>query len=387
MYFRKKSKAAERKSKALFARKVKSSKSLELLVGFEPCNLGKVSRQVESIGPVKRVYEFIPYISFECPSIEARRIMASSSAGYSYLRNLFRTIDAASDFTIPKPVRAKHIASGNWNLENIGAYEAWNASMGEGITIAVIDTGIEYSHPELRDRFGSNKGYDFVENSTNPIDRHGHGTHVAGICSSINYGVAPKSSLFAVRVLDENGSGKESDVIAGIEWAIRNNIQIANMSLGSPAASAAFQDICYVAAQNGLVVVAAAGNNGGEYASYPAAFGEPVIAVAAVDQQNRRADFSNIFMTNDVSAPGVQVTSAYLNGSYATFSGTSMASPHVAGAAALAMAVSSENVYSLIERTAISLGSREEFGAGLVRADRMVQGGSSLFQMIKQLVW
>ncbi|MBI2142679.1 S8 family serine peptidase [Candidatus Woesearchaeota archaeon] len=238
-----------------------------------------------------------------------------------------------------------------------------------------MDTGVEYFHTELSHSFGRVKGYDVIEDSDNPADRNGHGTHVAGTCAGLNYGVAIGSNLYAVRVLDENGSGIESNLIAGVEWCIKNGMHIVNMSLGSPVASSAFEEICYAAAEKGVILVAAAGNNGGEFAMYPAAFGDPVIAVAAVDRYNRHADFSNIFMTNDISAPGVEIPSSYIGGSYASLSGTSMASPHVAGSIALALPlVRNQDIYGLLDSTAENIGNDGDvFGAGLVRADGMVK--------------
>ncbi len=356
----------------------KSRGSLELIVEVEKKKLDKAAARIRSFATITHVFDFIPYISFECGARDAEGIVKALTRGYSEIRSLFGRVEASAEFAIPEPRRVKVARAQSeelWNLSNIGAYAARQHSTGEGVKLAVIDTGIEYFHPEVKRNFGSVKGYDFVEGSDDPVDRNGHGTHVAGICAGLNYGVAIDSTLYAVRVLDANGSGSESDIIAGIEWCIKNGIHVANMSLGSPVASSAFEEICYVAAGKGLILVAAAGNDGGEFAMYPAAFGDPVVAVAAVDRYNRHADFSNIFSTNDVSGPGVDIPSSYIGGSYATFSGTSMASPHVAGAVALALPlIKNRDIYGLVDSTAEVIGSeRDVFGAGLVRADGMVE--------------
>ncbi len=371
---------------------ISSSSHLELLIEVDEHQKDKAAARWEKLGVLTNVYQFIPYISVACESREAASVIDAVSKGYAEIRAFSRGIEASSTFSFPKISKSRSIRENLWNLSNVGAYEARKISTGAGIRVGIIDTGIEYSHPELIYNFENVKGYDFIEKNDNPVDRNGHGTHVAGIAAGQVYGIAIESTLYAIRVLDENGSGSESNVIAGIEWSLENRIDIANMSLGSPVASSAFEDICYVAAQKGLVLVAAAGNDGGEFAIYPAAFGEPVISVAAVDRYNRHADFSNTFIANDVSAPGVSITSSYINGSYATLDGTSMATPHVTGSIALALPLlKNNNIFDLVDRTSQDIGrDREVFGAGLVRADLMVNElvkGHSLVDMIKRIVW
>ncbi len=373
------------------AEKRKCGGSLELIVGFESKKQKQTLSNLSGIGKINRIFEFIPYASFSCSAKEAENISSGKTRGYSELKGLLRKIEISSTFSIPHSKKARN-KEAIWNLENIGAYEAWNYSTGDGVKIAVIDTGVDYNHPEVSSNFENTKGYDFVRNNDKPMDRNGHGTHVAGICAGSNYGVAPECSIYAVRVLDENGSGSESNVIAGIEWALKNKMDIANLSLGSPVASSAFEDICYLAWKQGLVIVAAAGNNGGEFAMYPAAFGEPVVAVAAVDRYNEHADFSNIFITNDVSAPGVRITSSYLNGSYATLDGTSMATPHVSGSVALALPfLGNYDIFDVLENSCENIGSeRDVYGAGLVRPDKMLeslQERKGLFEIVKSIVW
>ena len=344
-----------------------------------------VARQLERIGKVRRFYGLIPYISLRCGFDYAGILVKATSGDVedSVFERTFRRIipeisriDASSTITIHgvSAILLEKTKAALWNLDAIGAYEAQHYGSGEGVSVAVADTGIDYTHSQLRDRFGSDKGHDFVKDDGKPFDENGHGTHVAGIIASSGYGVAPSSRLYSVRVLDGNGSGSEADLIAGIEWCIQNGIDIVNMSLGSPAASSALEDICTYAWQRGMILVAAAGNNG-YGANYPAAFGDSVIAVAAVDEASNRPDFSAIYETNDIAAPGVKINSTYPGEQYANLTGTSMASPHVAGALSLIMSITGGNemLEEQMKEKARRLGKPEEFGAGLVRVDRMAE--------------
>lgn len=264
-----------------------------------------------------------------------------------------------------------------WNLRNIGAENLW--SDGSDVNVAVIDTGADYHHIEIRERYNKSKlGYNFVEKTDDPRDGHGHGTHVSGTVAGQRVGVARGCNLYAVKVLNDEGSGTEADVIAGIEWCIKNDMKIVNMSLGSSAASKAEEKVCDEARKRGVLLVAAAGNN---YAgpSYPAHFSS-VMAVAAVDKNNVHAQFSNIHPENNISAPGVKIYSCIPSGSYGVYSGTSMASPHVAGSAVIRLGVEDDKVdelADLIEKTAEVLGSgykeidRPVYGAGLVKVDEL----------------
>ena len=365
--------------------KKSKKESIELILRVEGRKRDKVARELEHVGKVTRVFKYIPYVSVLCPPEDAER-MANSVYYGIYDKPFYsipiRNIEVSGTFSmLGMRANSKAIKTENrWNLENIGVYNAWTYSKGSGTKIAIIDTGVNYNHPELKDRFTSKKGYDFVRGTEEPMDRNGHGTHVAGIAASTNYGIAIESTLYSVRVLDENGLGSESGIAAGIEWCLDNEVDIANMSLGAPVASKAFADVCNVAYRKGLILVAAAGNSGDVRPNYPAAFGEPVIAVAAVDKDNEHAQFSTIYPTNDISAPGVEILAPYLNG-YKELSGTSMASPHIAGVLGLGIALSREkNLESLLKSTAKKLDSELPFnnswlfGSGLVMADKMMEG-------------
>ncbi|MBI3037169.1 S8 family peptidase [Candidatus Woesearchaeota archaeon] len=361
---------------------------LELIIKADEVRREEVANQLQRIGVVRHFYSFVPYLSLRCDADYAD-ILRKASAGNvsdSVFEKSFRSIISAiagvelsNSFTIPKSSAAvvafpkSKIKSALWNLEAIGAYEAQQYGSGDRIAVAIIDSGVDYTHSQLLGRFGSKKGYDFVRNTEEPMDENGHGTHVAGIVAALDYGVAPSSILYAVRVLDQNGSGTEADAIAGIEWCIKNGIAVANMSFGGPVASQALEEICQYAWEQGVLLVAAAGNSG-YGANYPAAFGDSVIAVAAVDENLEHPDFSNIYETNDIAAPGVNIVSTYLNESYASLTGTSMASPHVTGALSLAKSVAASDapgLEELMKEKADKKGEPDVFGAGIVRADRI----------------
>lgn len=280
-----------------------------------------------------------------------------------------------------------------WGVNRIDAELAWNISKGTAVKVGVLDTGIDLTHLDLKERIKG--GYNAINPLKSANDDNGHGTHVAGIIAATDneigtIGVAPEADLYAIKVLNRQGKGYLSDVIEGLDWAISNNLQVVNMSLGSSSGSDAFREAISRAYQAGLVMVAAAGNNYGGAVSYPAAYPE-VIAVSATDLSDNLASFSSVGLEIDLSAPGVSIFSTYNKGGYATLSGTSMAAPHVTGAAAdvLAIPVKSsydwnlngvwdpEEVKSLLEDTADDLGNPgfdPHFGYGLVDAEESVTG-------------
>ncbi|MBS3132842.1 S8 family peptidase [Candidatus Woesearchaeota archaeon] len=363
----------------------KHSKPIELIVKTEFKKRDWLAKELGRVGKVTRVFSAIPYLSFLCDAADAydlnqvfRRL--ADDRAYKSIAAAISVIDVSNTFSIPSITKNANRGKSSelWNLGDIGAYEAQRIALGEGVKVAIIDTGVDYNHPEVSGSFGSVRGYDFVRNVSDPMDFNGHGTHVAGIALGRNYGIARASVVYAVRVLDEAGMGSEADTIAGMDWADKQDADVVNLSLGSPYASAALEDMCYYLANKGTLIVAAAGNSGFG-PNYPAAFGEPVIAVAAVDEQNRHAGFSNVYETNDISAPGVDIVSSY-NGGYASLSGTSMAAPHVTGSLALVLSAlkSNRDLGALMEDTAQNLeeGSfpeRDVYGAGLLRVDLMAK--------------
>lgn len=254
----------------------------------------------------------------------------------------------------------------DWNLNAIGAPESWAAGYtGQGVTVAVIDTGVDLDHPDLQHSIYVNageipgngidddqngyvddvSGYDFVDGDADANDGNGHGTHVAGTIAAANNsvgatGVAPEANVLPIRVLDDSGRGSDSGVAAGIRYAADIGAQIINLSLGGGTSSRIAAAIEY-ATSLGSLVVAAAGNESSAVPSYPAQYSREstsVLSVGAFDSSGQIASFSNGVGSSgavQIDAPGVGIYSTYLDGRYATLSGTSMATPHVAGVAAL----------------------------------------------------
>ncbi|MGR6873817.1 S8 family serine peptidase [Pseudomonas sp. HK3] len=207
---------------------------------------------------------------------------------------------------------------------------------GSGVTAYVIDTGVRINHNEFGNR--ASHGYDFIDNDSDATDCNGHGTHVAGTIGGGDYGVAKNVNIVGVRVLDCNGGGSSSGVIAGINW-VKDNASgpsVANMSLGG-GASQATDDAVNNAVAAGISFVVAAGNDSRNACSYSPARAESAITVGSTTSSDSRSSFSNYGNCLDIYAPGSSIKSAWYNSDTATntISGTSMASPHVAGAVAL----------------------------------------------------
>jgi subtilisin len=251
--------------------------------------------------------------------------------------------DVAS-IEVDEPIHVQN-ATIDWGVSRIGAPPVWsNGVTGQGVKVAVMDTGVDTSHPDLQ----VVKGKSFIRNQLSYNDLNGHGTHVAGIIGAQHnnfgvYGVAPDVDLYIAKVLDDQGNGFTSYVVEAIDWAVREGVDIINLSLGGKNQSADLQRAIDRAYSQGILFVAAAGNEGTQTGQtntvdFPAAYSS-VIAVAAVDNQDRRAIFSNgasaTGPTVEVSAPGQAIRSTHIKQGYTVKSGTSMAAPHVAGHLAL----------------------------------------------------
>lgn len=278
-------------------------------------------------------------------------------------------VRASSHRTPPQPAE-----TAPWGISAVNAPEANAITRGAGILVCVVDTGIQGSHPDLAGNIVGGENFVLKRGRLNPYqwaDDNGHGTHVAGTIAAIDntigvVGVAPEAGLFAVKVLDRNGSGYLSDVAEGILSCIENGADVINMSLASSSNSTLVQAAVQDANAAGLIQVAAAGNRAGAV-QYPAKYPE-VIAVSAVDINFDLASFSNYGSEIDFAGPGVNVLSTTTGSSYATFSGTSMAAPHVAGTAALMLSVGKTELLA----TDIGLATYAQ-GAGLIDALKTVQ--------------
>lgn len=273
-----------------------------------------------------------------------------------------------------------------WGMPIINAPAAWDITTGSSsVVVAVIDTGIDYTHPDLADNIATNSGeipgngvdddnngftddyygYDFINGDSNPIDDHFHGTHCAGTIGAKGdnsrgvAGVAWSVKLLPVKVLDSYGSGSLASVAAGMNYAVKRGVKIMSMSLGTSSYSSTLENALIAAKNAGVLVVAAAGNDGHNsdvYPHYPSASTQPnVLSIAASNSTDTLAYFSNWGRVSvDLAAPGQSILSTYLGGQYAYASGTSMATPHVAGMAAMLLAVNPSLTYSQMKDILIS---------------------------------
>lgn len=282
-----------------------------------------------------------------------------------------------------------------WGINRIGADVAQNTTKGLAVKVAILDTGIDLNHADLQNNIRGN--VNMINPRKSGDDDNGHGTHVAGIVAAADnaigvIGVGPEIYLYAVKVLGKNGSGWLSDIIEGLDWCINNKMQVINMSLGASSDNESFHEAIAKTYQAGLVQVVAAGNNGltGGSVDYPGRYSE-TITVSAVGQYAGGAlyfaPFSSFGPEVDLAAPGVSVNSCWKDGYYRTLDGTSMATPHVSGVAALVLTTAvgnydldgdgvwdPEEVKNKLKTNTEDLGwDSNEQGAGLVRADLAVQ--------------
>ncbi|RZQ59705.1 S8 family peptidase [Amycolatopsis suaedae] len=215
------------------------------------------------------------------------------------------------------------------------------ATKADNVTAYIIDTGVQADHPTFGGRVGPGK--DFIDNDEDPADGHGHGTHVAGTVGGNEFGLAKGVKLVGVRVLDDNGSGTTEQVVGGIDWVAQNakGPSVANMSLGGGADDALDQAV-KGAVGKGITFAVAAGNDSRDAKDFSPARVAEALTVASSDDQDAQSTFSNFGEIVDIYAPGTDITSSWNDGKSKTISGTSMATPHVAGAAALYLAANAE---------------------------------------------
>ena len=248
-----------------------------------------------------------------------------------------------------------------WNLKNAGVYRAWNIirdellsqgvdeetaekiSRGDGTNIAIINSGIDYNHEDITERFTDNKGYNFVDNNNFPLDHRGHGTNIAGIVAGELTGVANRTTLYALKIGMYNDFSS-ARLQRAIKWCIdKKDIDLINLSLSEVLYNGELKKLCMNVHNRGSLIVASAGNRGSG-ASFPARF-EEVVSVAAIDEQNYHCEFSTVWPTTDISAPGdIVFTIGQKTGNegyesaYEKTKGTSVAVPLITGTFALAIA-------------------------------------------------
>jgi len=337
--------------------------------GADPAAVAEVRSAVGTGG-----YEKLPLVGVDALLFESSVDVKEQIEGIGVWSELVEY--AEPDFLYDTAMAPSDFDGGvMWGLSRIQAPLAWDGTMGSStVIVAVIDTGVDTGHPDLAANIWKNtaeianngidddgngypddvKGWDFVENDPTPNDDSAHGTHVAGTIGAVGgngglVGVSPNVRIMALRTLSPNG-GSTSGNIKAIDYARRNGARVINASWGSYGYSTALRDAIGRAGQQGILFVAAAGNgdaNGRGYDSdagpmYPAGYDLPnILSVAASGGNDRLVSFSNYGATTvDLAAPGAEIASTVPGGDYAYMDGTSMASPHVAGAAALLLAAS-----------------------------------------------
>ena len=279
------------------------------------------------------------------------------------------------------------LGANNWGADLVKAPEVWaKGYTGQGVVVAVLDTGVDYNHDDLKGNIWTNSneiadngndddgngyvddfyGWNFDSNNNNTLDVESHGTHVSGTIAGENNGfgvtgIAYDAKIMPVKVLDDEGAGSYTSISKGIYYAVDHGANVINLSLGGSSTNDTMQTAIEYASSKGVVVVMAAGNDGGFQPGYPARYADKWgIAVGAVDKNNNMADFSNRAGMNPltyVTAPGVDIYSTVPGNQYTSYSGTSMAAPHVAGVVALMLSanhnLTDAQVRQIVSETAV----------------------------------
>ncbi|MBF8437731.1 peptidase S8 [Halanaerobiaceae bacterium Z-7014] len=351
--------------------------------------------KVEEMG--YRALDFMPELDailVEVPDNGARVSAMSSAESSSDIRSSQPNhIFTTQDYVIPNDDNF----SRQWAASAIKLPQAWRQTTGsDRVRVAVLDTGIDYNHPELADFIDKDSSYNFIDNNSDAMDYNNHGTHVAGIISAKGdngngtAGVMWESELMAVKVLGDDGNGSEWSLAQGILYAAglldnqpRQTADIINLSLGMSDPNhvpKTLERAIERAAAEGIIIVAASGNNGSRGVIYPAAFPE-VIAVGALEENGSDmpgvASYSNYGPEIDVTAPGSLIYSTLVDDKFGYMSGTSMAAPHVSGLAGLMLSegIRARDVRSLLQDTAIKLGNddySESYGYGMINSYKSV---------------
>jgi len=273
-----------------------------------------------------------------------------------------------------------------WGVKHIGAPRAWSRTTGYRVKVGVIDTGVDFGHPDLQHAL--ERGINLLQRMSLPLDDNGHGTHIAGTIAAGNrlhgmIGVAPRATVYPVKAFDHNGTAYVSDIILGIEWCVRHGMNVVNMSFGMKTRSRSLLAAVNNAYQAGVLIVASSGNEGliGTI-DYPARYSQ-TIAVGATNRRGKIAGFTNRSSMIDIYAPGERIVSAWLRGRHREMSGTSMATSHVTGAIALLMALKPRltpaQIKAIILKSAAPLRSgKTPRAAGELSVTRMIKAADNL---------
>lgn len=326
---------------------------------------------VRQNGKIKNEYKNIKAQTVEMTESMAARIKQNPHVKDVEIDGLYQEFEQIAD----------------WGVNIIQAPLAHaNSNKGAGVKVAVLDTGIDTDHEDL---VGNIKGgISFIPDNPSYEDARGHGTHCAGIIAALDNGIgvlgtAPEASIYAVKVLNDEGYGEWSWVASGLDWAINNGINIVSMSFGGTDTSTLVETMCQAAYDSGILLIASAGNSGniygtGDSVAYPAKY-DSVIAISAIYNDKLRANYSSTGPKVELTAPGTSVLSTVPGGLYAVKSGTSMAGPHAAGVAAILKAqyptLTNKELRIVLGKTAEDLGSigRDEwYGHGLVMANILI---------------
>lgn len=252
-----------------------------------------------------------------------------------------------------------------WGVQRILAPKAWNMSQGKNVQVGIVDTGADYSHPDLQNSLGH--GCNLIRRQDQPHDDNGHGTHICGTIAASALktgirGVAPRATLHPVKAFDKQGSAYVTDIVRAIEWCTDHKMDIINMSFGMRTRSQALLDAMRKAYEQGIVIICSSGNEGRRTAiDYPARF-KNAIAVGALNKKRGIASFSNRGPQVDLYAPGDQIYSTWINKQYAILNGTSMATSHATGIAALLLSMNPDltplQIKNILRRTSLPVISK-----------------------------
>ncbi len=361
----------------------------ELLVKFVPGTPGQAVSDAHRRGG-GAVTRTIPGIDVQVvavpPGLEKARLAVyqrNPNVEFVELNGIYHADSMPSDPRVAEQWQYENTGqTGGTADADIDAFAAWDVTEGsDSVAIAVVDTGIDEEHVDLAGQVV--RSVNFSSSST-VEDRYGHGTHVAGIvAAATNNGVGvagtcPRCVLYNVKVLGDNGSGSWADIAAGINWSLDNGARVINLSLGGSYGSYSLQSSINNAWNKGVVIVAAAGNNGTSSAFYPAYYSN-AIAVAATNNRDQKASFSNYGSWVDVAAPGESILSTTMGDTYGTKNGTSMAAPHVAGLAGMLWSTdygtSNSSVRNRLQDTADEIaGTGTRWAHGRINACKAVGG-------------